>query len=149
MAGTTPESGDRIMSKRLKKDIGERLKQVREKLYLSQKQMAADLLIVRSTLSRIERGELFPGIDVLNILVEKKGVSLTWLIGGRGGMFDPSLKVSHEVLEFVAQNEDVVELLSLMLKVPGLRYSVMGHFHSFKQDNPQVVADTVKESNGE
>jgi transcriptional regulator with XRE-family HTH domain len=137
------------MSKRLKKDIGERLKQVRDKLYLSQKQMAADLLIVRSTLSRIERGELFPSVDVLNILVEKKGISLTWLIGGRGGMFDPSLKVNHEVLEFVAQNEDVVELLSLMLKVPGLRYSVMGHFHSFKQDNPQVVADTVKESNGE
>ncbi|MCP5105948.1 MAG: helix-turn-helix transcriptional regulator [bacterium] len=124
------------MSKQLKKDIGERLKEAREKLGISQKQIALDICVARSTLSRIERGELFPGADELYALMEKKGISPAWLLSSRGGMFDTSIKINREVLAFVIENADVAELLSFMQKVPALKYAVMGHFHKFKRDNP-------------
>ncbi|MBM5088745.1 helix-turn-helix domain-containing protein [Vibrio parahaemolyticus] len=50
--------------------FGLRLKSVRARLALNQSQMAAQIGVSKDTLSRYERGELTPSIDVLKRIVE-------------------------------------------------------------------------------
>ncbi|ENM6410844.1 helix-turn-helix domain-containing protein [Vibrio parahaemolyticus] len=51
-------------------NFGLRLKSVRARLALNQSQMAAQIGVSKDTLSRYERGELTPSIDVLKRIVE-------------------------------------------------------------------------------
>ncbi|NIM13086.1 MAG: helix-turn-helix domain-containing protein [Candidatus Aminicenantes bacterium] len=129
------------MSKKLKKDIGARLKKIREELKLSQEKFASELCITRSTYSKNERGEYLPTVGALHALGLDRKVSLNWLICNQGDMFNRSLKCNSEVLEFLAENCEVEELLYLMKRVPLLRYSIMEHFHQFKKDNPELIRD--------
>lgn len=51
-------------------NFGSRLKSVRTRLTLNQSQMAGQIGVSKDTLSRYERGELTPSIDVLKRIVE-------------------------------------------------------------------------------
>ena len=69
------------------KEIGERIKEVRMKLRLSQQELASELGISQGHLSEVERGIRKPGGEMLNALKHKFNVSLDWLFTGEGMMF--------------------------------------------------------------
>lgn len=66
--------------------IGERLREVRESAKLDQAKFAAELGVSRNTISAWERGLNYPPADSLAIIYEKFGVSIEWLVTGKGGM---------------------------------------------------------------
>ncbi|EGR0723401.1 helix-turn-helix transcriptional regulator [Vibrio fluvialis] len=63
--------------------FGERLRSVRSRLNLNQSEMALQIGVSKDTLSRYERGELTPSIDVLKRIVESyssEGISADYLL---------------------------------------------------------------------
>ena len=65
--------------------IGERIRYVRLKNLLTQREFAASIGVGRSALVRYETGEGFPSVLVAASIAETCGVSLNWLILGKGG----------------------------------------------------------------
>lgn len=67
--------------------IGERLKQARESLNLSQRAFGNSLgLPGPESISRWERGQAFPPTEILLQVYEKHGISIEWLLTGKGQM---------------------------------------------------------------
>lgn len=138
------------MNKILKKDIGARLRRIRETLKMSRQTMAAELGICRSYCGRCERGVYYPRAETLYALGTRLGVELDWLICGQGEMFrpTPAASTAGKIMEFATENPDVGELFHLMSKLPLLNYSVMQHFHRFKLEYSGLINDTLGEREG-
>lgn len=67
--------------------IKERLKELRKGLKLQQSEFGAAIGTHTQTVSRYERGEIAPGVEVLIKMHDVYGVSLDWLLNGKGEMF--------------------------------------------------------------
>lgn len=135
----------------LKKEIGFRLKKVREKLDLSHQEMAYYFGTARTNYTKKETGENFPNLSALNVLGSHFDVSLDWLICNKGPMFykakDKEAQVDGIGMEVV--KEDVKELVEYMERIPLLRYEMLTHFQRFKAENKDLVEDVLKEETSE
>lgn len=60
---------------------------LRKELNLTKKQMAEKLEMTFGGYSKYERGEAIPGVRTLNIIINKFGVSVDWLIFDKGPKF--------------------------------------------------------------
>ena len=96
-------------------DIGKRIKMIREKLGLTQQEMASKLGYKMLTISRWERGERTPSLNDLSKLAELYGVNLHWLLTGEGRMF------RFEVPDIPGIEDDERELLALLRENPELK----------------------------
>ena len=75
----------------MKKEIGKRLKQIRESKNLNQTQFGDSLGILYQHVSKYERGETVPTWENLIKLIELYGVNINWLLTGRGKMMLSSM----------------------------------------------------------
>lgn len=134
------------------KDIGYRLKKVREALNNSGPQMAYEFGLMRSSYLRNESGKTCPGIITMRILGNKFDISLDWLICEKGPMFyrekeQKQQELSKAALEVKPAPEtldslpgDIRELLEHMKRIPLLRYETLASFHKFKQEYKEMVS---------
>ncbi len=76
-----------------------RLKLLRKKLGLSQKEMAAQLNIPFTMISKYENGKIKPGYDMLIKIALHYKVNLNWLLLGIGNMFIDHIETSQKLLE--------------------------------------------------
>ena len=67
-------------------ETGDRIREVRQHLGLSQKAFCGHLHISQSTLSQIENGYYYPSFEVVTRLVRHWNVDCNWLIVGIGAM---------------------------------------------------------------
>ncbi|MCP5050397.1 MAG: helix-turn-helix transcriptional regulator [bacterium] len=135
------------MKKQRKREVGQRLKQVRERLRLTQSRMALDLIVARSTYSTTEAGTYYPAAPLLLALGEIKGVSIDWLLFGRGGMFNRGKDLNEEVFRFVDGNNEAQDLLYLMKTFPLFNKRIMEQLHQFKQENQELAEEALKKKN--
>jgi transcriptional regulator with XRE-family HTH domain len=97
--------------------IGRRLKDIRKKLNLRQKEFAEKMDITMVTLSDIETGKKRPGSDILFNLSELYDVNLDFLLFGQGSMFRQGMKMDGVTVEenaFGDYTDDVREMLWYM-----------------------------------
>ncbi len=86
-------------------DIGQRINEVRKKLRLPQKEMAAALQIAPSYLCEIEKGNSNPGPELFVRLASEYNVNLNYLFMGKGDMFsDAPLKIKKQEFDI---NDDI------------------------------------------
>jgi transcriptional regulator with XRE-family HTH domain len=86
-------------------DIGDRLKGIRKKLNLPQKEMAAALQIAPSYLCGIEKGNGNPGPELFVRLASEFNVNMNYLFTGNGEMFsDAPLKIKKQEFDI---NDDI------------------------------------------
>ncbi|MFC1591686.1 helix-turn-helix domain-containing protein [Thermodesulfobacteriota bacterium] len=72
-----------IVTKKQKKEIGKRIKQVREEiLERTQVEMTKVLKIKQAMISNIERGDRLPSVEVLLILNKESDKSIDWILKG-------------------------------------------------------------------
>jgi len=71
----------------MKKEIGKRLRQIRETKELSQNDVGSHLGIQYQHVSKYERGESVPTWEYLIKLNELYHVNINWLLTGKGKMF--------------------------------------------------------------
>jgi transcriptional regulator with XRE-family HTH domain len=69
-------------------EVGDRLRQLRQKLGLTQSQMAQKLGVTLNTYQRYELGNRSLTVEKLQQLRKHFGVNLNWLLTGEGGMFE-------------------------------------------------------------
>jgi transcriptional regulator with XRE-family HTH domain len=73
--------------------LGKRLRTVRERLGMTQKEFANFLNVGIATVQRYEREERAPSGEFLKLLLDKCNVNINWLLTGEGSMFvNPDLK---------------------------------------------------------
>ena len=150
--------------KDLLKDIGYKLKKIREALNYSSPDMASRFGVVRSSYLRNESGQTCPDIQTMRILGTAFDVSLDWLICDKGPMYyrekepsraQPGKPVEKTVESQVPQTgveakssleipdtvpEDIRELLEHMKRIPLLRYQILASFHKFKAEYKDMVS---------
>lgn len=86
------------MSLEDKNDLGSRLKQLRNKLKISQTEMANKMGTSQHTISNYEKSKRFPDSRFLLQLRDLCQVNLNWLINGQGPMFAKyDMKKSEEL----------------------------------------------------
>ncbi len=114
--------------------IGERLKQLRKSLKLSQIQLGEKLKIKASAISQMENGRIKPSMETMQNLSTLSGVNLHWLITGKGSMYEVAGDaegsterrmqkirqfISDELLTLVRAKEENIEQNIYELRVVG------------------------------
>jgi len=128
------------LKKKLRRDFGIRLRQLRETQDLTGKKMAEMLQIDRVALQRHEAGQWSPEYPVLLRLCDAFDVSMDWLLFNKGPMFykQKELDAKSAAAEkndcMKALKEEYRELLEYMEKFPVLRYELLLQFQKFLRD---------------
>ncbi len=91
---------------RSNKDVGLRLRLLREALNLSQAKLAKKLKVSQGAISKWESGERDVPTSILIELKKEFGVNLNWLLSGEGEMFSASSESANltpELVDFFKQ----------------------------------------------
>ena len=83
-----------------------RIKELRERLQMSQKDFSNLLGIKQQTLSGYERGAMKPPLDVAKNIAEKCNVSLDWLCGIQTTIEEPKLETYSELFSLIVKIVD-------------------------------------------
>ena len=159
--------------KDLLKEIGYKLKQVRDTLKYSRPTMAYEVGVVRSSYLKYENGVTCPDIQTLHILGNKFNISLDWLVCNKGSMYYRAKEKTPEVekppekpqdsptpVEPVIEKKpapatletipvEIRELLDHMIGIPLLRYEILVSFHRFKEDHKEMVSSAMMKKKDE
>jgi len=116
-------------------EIGKRLREVRDKLAKTVRQMSQVSGTSIGSISGMEKGRLKPTFPYLHCLVVSFNVNLNWVITGEGSMFPSAVELD---LDFGKDNVNIQELIDWMLKDDRIRYEILLTFLKFKNDNPKL-----------
>jgi len=119
----------------LKAAIGQRFKQLREHLHISQKQLAEELNILQSTVSQLESGLVYPGFTSLAYLVTHKKLNPAWLITGEEEMLLHQDQVVARLKRKRAYSDRYLELLEMM-EDPELEQIIFAKMLELKRFSP-------------
>ena len=136
------------MKEELKKEIGDRMRKIRKTLGYTQEKMVEFFDIGRANYSRIEKGEVWPGANILHTLRTKFNVSLDWLITNTGKMFirEREKKGDGERVEFGEYTKEVKELLRYIEKVPMVKHAILSYFLEYKIKNQEIIQQFLEDS---
>jgi transcriptional regulator with XRE-family HTH domain len=109
-----------------KKLIGPRIRDLRTEKEWSQLELASLLKIHRSTLSKIETGDILPTTRILVELKRIFSISIDKLLANPGTM-EPGESVETEVRE----------LLTALREQPGVKHAVLSFFYQYKASHPE------------
>ncbi len=121
-----------------KKEIGVRLRYIRELLKITLDDMGKQAGISRRFISEYEKGLRCPPLTYLKYLHDVHNINLNYILRSEGRMFRLT-ETDKNSIEFGDATEDVDELLLYMLKVPHCLYSVLGFFTEYKLTNKEVI----------
>jgi transcriptional regulator with XRE-family HTH domain len=88
--------------------FGLRLKMFRQGVSLTQEQLAERVGKSTETISKMERGLIYPGVDMLILLAEQVGTSLDSLVGINlvGGLSNRSIALVSEASSILSQMDE-------------------------------------------
>jgi len=127
------------MKEQLRIEIGERIKMVRKAFGLTQEQFVENFEIGRANYARIESGEIFPGISIMNVLRSKFNISMDWLISNKGEMFLQEKKEEDIVLDYGEDTEEIAEMLHIIQRIPRMKEEILSFFYDFRRKNKSIL----------
>lgn len=133
------------MEKEELKKIGGKITIIRMNTTLTQEQMAEKLNISRVQYSRIENGTAVPNANTLYQICEQFGISLDWLVMGKGTMDLQPPDRKWVSMDFGEDKEAVDILLEKMYKAPILRYAVLNFFIKYYRKHQDMLDKTENE----
>ncbi len=114
----------------LTKDVAERIKEIRDKLELSQEQLAEKLGCSRSNISQIEKGLFLPGANLMQGMKSIFNIRLDWLFSGQGAMLSTEMDKDLDLLDFDKDSDEIKLMLTEMKNSPALKYRVLSDFYT-------------------
>lgn len=135
------------MEKQMKdEDFSKRLTELRKSLHYSRSKMATLFRVALVTYRRYEQGLMLPSFFSLYDVAVKLGVSLDWLVCGRGPVYFKEIK---EKLEKQAVHEayppEITNLLDHMNRIPLLRNEILSYFYKLKAEHEGIIARGMEE----
>jgi len=136
------------MKAELKKEIGDRMRKIRKTLGFTQEKMVEFFDIGRANYSRIEKGEVWPGVSILHKLRTRFNISLDWLITNSGKMFtrEYDKKADDDGADFGEYKQEVKELLKHIEKIPMVKHAMLSYFLEYKVKNQDIIQRFLSES---
>lgn len=133
-----------------KEDIGSRLKRIRKKLGLKQKQLAVELKVSPGALCEAEAGHNKPGFDILFNLSEIFNVNIHYVLHGTGGMFKHD-STAHAFKDYFSDEQaGFLEKFLFYYKESELvRFSVMAYFKKYLLENAKLIEMEINPSKPE
>jgi transcriptional regulator with XRE-family HTH domain len=128
------------MKKEHLKELGKRLKTLREELGMNQKKFAAAIGISGSLLSQIETGQKNPVYEFLYKLMREYQVSLDWLFSGKGEMFlkrKPEVEAGED--KYIDEIESIDDLVWYLEHSNLFNLNVMGYSARFFFENEDHI----------
>ena len=92
------------MKKKHRKEVGRRVKKFRIHMDMLQSEMVEFLDMGRANFSRIEKGEIYPGLFTLKTLQDRFGLNPNWIINNTGESFCKILRVQNSILGKMKMN---------------------------------------------
>lgn len=123
------------------KDIGARIKSIREHLKMTLDEMRMECGLSRGYLSNFERGFKLPTVKYLKYLHDRQNVNLNYIFTSEGDMF--RIKPEDKPPDFGKFQEEVDDLLTHMAAAPSVLYAVMGFFSEYKVDHEGLLKKTI------
>lgn len=121
--------------------LGARIKQLREKNNLSQKQLAEQLGITNVQLSRYESGGRKPDPDTITTIAAFFGVMTDYLLGRHDKIYDPQeLYITEEdrqLIQVLKKHPEFRQIFKEMVAAPDSKIiTFMKIWELLKHDNP-------------
>ncbi len=143
MNGTMKVEKAKTIQDKAMRGISSRLKEVRLHFGHTQKKMAAYFGMGSNAYGKAENGYNAPGLKIFYILATRFGISLDWLVLGRGPMFyekKPGEKAADDEL-----SREINEMLELIDKLPLVRHLILGYFQELKLNYHEVIQQELAE----
>lgn len=130
--------------KNLKISIGKRFAEVRKSKELSQVEYSSQLDVSSATIANIERGFIYPNMDLLYYLIFKENVNPYWLFSGQGEMFSlpNSIGPGIDLNKHFADPE--VKVMIDLLNVPKVKRSLLSYVDQLKEIFSVDIEDYLK-----
>ena len=88
--------------------MGERIKELRKALKMTQQEFADSLNIQRGSIASYETGRISPSNSTIALICREFGVSESWLRNGEGEMFIP-MTLDEEIASFIGSIQADIE----------------------------------------
>ena len=129
-----------------KKEVGSRIRSIREALKLKQKEFCTKLNISDASLSELETGKYRPSFDFLSNIAKEYNANLYYLYFGKGKMFvDPATTSTVSEEDFVININDVRTLYEHFEKSPYVQYSMLHNLRLLMLKQGDLVAKEIEE----
>jgi transcriptional regulator with XRE-family HTH domain len=143
------------MKKKIARDLGRRLREVRLDLGVSQRELARRLGIANSFVSDMEAGRMGPGFYFLFLAGKYAKINPVYLLYGKGPKFidlenrekkqpvvpkEPQLQLD----EFGDDAPRVGKMLSFIKRSEVVKFAVLGFFSKFIVENKSVIDADIK-----
>ena len=127
-----------------KKAVGQRMKSVRKKLGLRQKDLAPILKISMASLSDIESGKSLPRHDAIYNLSLQYNVNIYYLLNGEGEMFqtDSFIRVVESGV-FGIHTEFLKEFYRYFTDSSLVRYEMMSYFRELLLEKDKLIEKDI------
>lgn len=135
------------MNEDLKQNIGQRMRKIRKNLGFTQEKMVSFFDIGRANYSRIEKGEVWPGVKIFYTLRTRFNISLDWLVTNTGKMFyrERDKTGRQEKDDFGEYAEEIMELIAYIKKVPMVKHAMLSYFIEYKIKHKKMIQQFLDE----
>lgn len=129
------------------KEIGERIREIRKQLKLSQKELGDKMNLSAGSLSEIETGKYNPSMDFVIKLAKNHNVNLYYLLLGEREMFvDPGLSLFGSIERFAVNIDDVKEFLYYFQRSPIIQYHILTQFKAKMITDKDVIEKDIEKA---
>ena len=131
--------------KSIMENFSKRITELRQAMHLSRKKMAAFFNTAEVTYRRYEQGLMMPGFFSLYAAGVKLGVSVDWLVYGRGPVY---YKVIEEKVEKQSVQEtltpEVLNLFEHIKRVPMVRNEMLSYFYKIRIEHEETIVKEME-----
>ncbi len=128
----------------LKEKIGERFRQMRNYVGLSQKETSAIFGMNQSNIARIEKGIVSPNMSICHYFKSRYNINTNWLISGRGEMLIKERPKAKSV-DYGEFEEEMKDLLFYLRQMPEIRLGVLKFFVGYKLENKKQIMEYLED----
>lgn len=147
------------MKKKLVKVFGQRLREIREGMRMTQTAFAGKMGMSNSYLCDMESGHVGPGLYTIYRITKFYNISPLYLVHGTGPVFLDQEKeeVEHppkQIAEpgprdFGEDTTRIREMLSYFKRSPVVKYGLLGFFSKFVIENKAIIEEDIKKNEEE
>ncbi len=137
-----------MIENNLKSGIGKRFAEVRKTKGLSQVDFSKQLEVSSATIANIERGFIYPNMDLLYYLIFKENVNPYWLFAGIGEIYSISKNIGPGInLDKHFADPEVKEMMDL-LNVPKVKRSLLSYVDQLREIFSVDIEEYLKSKSG-
>jgi len=133
------------MNKQELVEFGERVKQIRKHLDITQRDFAQSIKISGSFLSEIESGKTKASLEFIRNISTLYNINLPFLLHGTGDMFiDRENLVTLRLDEYGEYSDKILDLLHYMRCSPLVKMAVLEFFTKYFYTNEEIIKRDIE-----